>query len=177
MPMTDKPPDQIPEVTDAVTEEVLLQKIVEYKNLAIRATADYRNLQRETDQKIQDMRKFANDQLLFELFPLVDYFDSALAAIPEDQKEQSWIQGIKHIQDYLMKVLQDQAVERMNTLSQPFNPNIHEAVGQEESDQPEHTIIKEVQAGFTLHGKMIRPAKVIISKNKLTNNNPNQSNI
>ena len=168
--MTDTPPDQTPNtVTEDIaqeSEEALLQKIVEYKNLAVRATADYRNLQRESEEKLQAMRQFANDQLLLELFPLVDYFDSALAAIPEDQKEQSWIQGIRHIQDYLMKILKDHDVERMNTLGQMFNPNIHEAVGEEPSDQPDQTIVREAQAGFTLHGKMIRPAKVIISKQK-----------
>ena len=163
--MTDTPPAQVEELT----EEVLLQKIVEYKNLAMRATADYRNLQRESEEKVQAMRMFANDQLLLEFFPLVDYFDSALAAVPDDHKDQNWIQGIRHIQDYLMKVLKDHEVERMSTLGQMFNPNIHEAVGEEASDQPDQTIVREAQAGFTMHGKMIRPAKVIISKNQLTN--------
>lgn len=170
--MTKTPPDQPPEA-DVVTEEALLQKIVEYKNLAVRATADYRNLQRESDQRLQDMRMFANDQLLQELCPLVDYFASALVAVPEEQKEQSWIQGVRHIQDYLMQILKNHDVERMNTLGQPFNPNVHEAVGEEESDQPDHTIIKETQAGFTMHGKMIRPAKVIIAKSINNNNQPN----
>lgn len=158
--MTDTPPAQVEELT----EEALLQKIVEYKNLAMRATADYRNLQRESEEKVQAMRMFANDQLLLEFFPLVDYFDSALAAVPDDHKDQNWIQGIRHIQDYLMKVLKDHEVERMSTLGQMFNPNIHEAVGEEASDQPDQTIVREAQAGFTMHGKMIRPAKVIISK-------------
>ncbi len=170
--MSDTPPDitqQPPQPVEELTEEALLQKIVEYKNLAIRATADYRNLQRESEEKVQAMRKFANDQLLLEFFPLVDYFDSALLAVPDDQKGQSWIQGIRHIQDYLMNILKNHEVERMNTLGQMFNPNIHEAVGEEASDQPDQTIVREAQAGFTMHGKMIRPAKVIISKNQLTN--------
>ncbi|MBI4406990.1 MAG: nucleotide exchange factor GrpE [Candidatus Kerfeldbacteria bacterium] len=177
--MTDTPPketlpdqlqdealDQLEETGD---EEALLQKIVEYKNLAVRATADYRNLQRESDQRMQTMRQFANDQLLTELCPLVDYFDSALAAVPSDQADQSWIQGVRHIQDYLMKILKDNNVERMPTAAQLFDPNLHEAVGEEVSDQPDQTIIREVQAGFTLHGKVIRHAKVIIAKHQLTN--------
>lgn len=152
-----------------MSEEALLQKIIEYKNLAVRATADYRNLQRESDQRVQNMRQFATDQLLTELCPLVDYFDSALAAVPDDQKEQSWIQGVRHIQDYLMKILKDNNVERMPTLGQQFNPNMHEAVGEEAADQPDQTIIREVQAGFTLHSKVIRHAKVIIAKHQLIN--------
>lgn len=177
--MTDTPPpdesmaDAMSEPVEAgaaeLSEEALLQKIVEYKNLAVRATADYRNLQRESDQRAQNMRQFATDQLLTELCPLVDYFDSALAAVPDDQTEQSWIQGVRHIQDYLMKILKDNNVERMLTAGQLFDPNLHEAVGEEESDQPDQTIIREVQAGFTLHNKVIRHAKVIIAKHQLIN--------
>ncbi len=115
------------------------------------------------------MRQFATDQLLTELCPLVDYFDSALAAVPSDQADLSWIQGVRHIQDYLMKILKDNNVERMLTAGQLFDPNLHEAVGEEESDQLDQTIIREVQAGFTLHGKVIRHAKVIIAKHQLTN--------
>lgn len=148
------------------TEEALLQKIVEYKNLAVRATADYRNLQKETDQKMSDMRKYATEQLLQDLCPLVDYFDSAFQAIPAEQQTQPWIQGVKHIQSYLMQILKQYDVERMETVGKPFDPNIHEAVGEEESDQPEQTVIKESQAGFTLHGKVIRHAKVVVAKAK-----------
>lgn len=170
--MIDKPPDsaQPPDQPDEdVSEEALLQKIVEYKNVAVRATADYRNLQRESEEKLHSMRKFANDQLLLELFPLVDYFDSALAAIPDEHTQQGWVQGIKHIQDYLMTILKNHEVERMHTLGQQFNPNVHEAVAEEASEQPDQTIIKELQAGFAMHGKVIRPAKVIIAKNRIMN--------
>lgn len=163
--MTNAPPNQTAEpLDDVLSEEALLQKLAEYKNLAMRATADYRNLQRQSDQQLQDMRQFANDQLLAELCPLVDYFDSALAAVPDDQKTQGWVQGVKHIQDYLLQILKSHEVERMQTLGQPFNPNLHEAVSAEASDQPEHTVIREAQAGFTLHGKLLRPAKVIVAK-------------
>lgn len=176
--MTQTPPPQQPvddqvdvPVDDAVdpataqeTEETLLEKIVEYKNLALRATADYRNLQRESEQRLADMRKFATEDLLSELCPLIDYFDSAFIAIPEDQKKVGWVQGVHHIQDYLLNILRNHQVERMTTIGQPFNPTLHESVGAEVSDQPDHTILKEMQAGFMLNGKVIRPARVIISQ-------------
>lgn len=154
------------------TETALLQKVVEYKNMAMRATADYRNLQRETDQRLSDMRKFSTQQLLIELCPLVDYFDSAFAVIPADQATQGWIQGVRHIQDYLMQILRNHQVERMTTVGQPFNPELHESVSEEESTEPEHTIIKEVQAGWLMNGKVIRHARVIIAKTKDANTNP-----
>lgn len=112
------------------------------------------------------MRKFATEQLLQDLCPLVDYFDSAFQAIPAEQQSQPWIQGVKHIQSYLMQILKQYDVERMETVGKPFDPNLHEAVGEEESDQPDQTVVKESQAGFTLHNKVIRHAKVVVAKAK-----------
>jgi len=156
--------DDMSEPVKLETEAVLLQQVLDYKAAAQRATADYRNLQRDTEQRLSDMRKFSNEQLLAELCPLVDYFDSAFAVIPEDQKSVAWVQGVKHIQTYLMQVLKTNGVERMTTVGQVFNPELHESVGEEESNQPEHTIIKELQAGFTLQGKAMRHARVVIAK-------------
>ena len=161
------PPQPAPDAAETPeTEEALLQKIVEYKNIAVRATADYRNLQKETEQKISDMRKFATSQLLQDLCPLVDYFDSAFKAIPLEQQSQPWIQGVKHIQSYLMQILKQYDVERMETVGKPFDPHLHEAVGEEESDDKDQIVLKETQAGFMMHGKVIRHAKVIVSKPK-----------
>lgn len=166
--------------TTKETEEALLEKVLEYKNVAMRATADYRNLQRETDARLADIRKFATEELLRELCPLVDYFDSAFAAIPEDQTTVGWVQGVRHIQDCLLQILRNNQVERMKTIGQQFNPALHESVGAEASDQPDHTILKEMQAGFLMNGKVIRPARVIISQgntmaaeNKSENQNQN----
>lgn len=152
--------------TDSPTEDVLLQQVLEYKTVAQRATADYRNLQRDTEQRLSNMRKYSNEQLLVDICPLVDYFDSAFAAIPAEQLTEPWVQGVKHIQDYLMQIMKTNGVERMITVGQTFNPELHESVGEAESDQPEHTIIKELQAGFNLQGKVIRHARVIIAKAK-----------
>lgn len=162
------PIETIAETIQPETEEALLQKILEYKNLAVRATADYRNLQKETDDKIVQMRKFATEQLLQDLFPLVDYFESAFKAIPDDQQSQPWLQGVKHIQSYLLQILKQYDVERMETVGKPFDPHCHEAVG--EADLPadsttaDHAVVTESQAGFTMHGKVIRHAKVIVAK-------------
>lgn len=146
------------------TETVLLQQLAEYKQAAQRATADYRNLQRDTDQRLGDMRKYATEELLVELCPAIDYFDSAFTAIPEEQKSAAWVVGIKHIQDYILQVLKAHNVERMTTAGQLFNPEYHEAMGEEVSELPDQTIVKEIQAGFLMNGKVIRHAKVIISK-------------
>ncbi len=160
---TDQPAEAPVQSEQPTSEVVLLQQLEEYKNAAKRATADYRNLQRETEQKIAAVGKFATEDLLLELCPLVDYFNSALAAVPADQQDQGWVKGIKHIYDYLLNVLRNHQLERLVTIGQIFDPLQHETVGSEASDQPEQTILKEVQAGFSLNGKVIRPARVIIA--------------
>lgn len=150
------------------SEEALLQKLVEYKQVAMRATADYRNLQKESDEKLSNIRKFATEQLLQDLFPLVDYFESAFQAIPADQQQQPWLQGVKHIQNYLLQIMKQYDVERMETVGKPFDPHFHEAVGEEDlpadSTAADHTVVKESQAGFTMHNKVVRHAKVVVGK-------------
>lgn len=154
------------------TEEELLQKVIEYKNLALRATADYQNLQRESTEKLADIRKYATEGLLLELCPLVDYFNTAFASIPSTEQQSSWLQGIKHIQTYLLKVLQDNNVELMQPVGQPFDPHRHEAVSEEASDtQAPNTVLRVLQAGFTLNGKVIRHAKVVVTKAPNENEN------
>src|SRR3990167_4311863 len=101
---------------EKLTEEELLAKIIEYKALAQRATADYRNLQRETEQRMKDMRLYAGESIIEELCPLVDYFNSAFAAVPEAEQKSSWLQGVRHIQTYLMSILQNHQVVLIDTV-------------------------------------------------------------
>ncbi len=159
---------------DKMTEEELLQKVLEYKALAQRATADYRNLQRETEQRLKDMRQYASAGVITELCPLVDYFNSAFAAVPEAEQQSSWLQGMRHIQAYLMSILKNHNVELIEQTGIPFDANQHETVGEEASDQPDHSVVKISQPGFTLNGKVIRPAKVIVATDK--NSKPKQKN-
>lgn len=154
---------------EKLTEEELLQKVMEYKTLAQRATADYRNLQRETEQRLKDMRQYASESVITELCPLVDYFNSAFAAVPEAERKSNWLQGMRHIQTYLMSILQNHHVALIDTIGVQFDPKMHETVAETDSDQPAHTIVTVSQPGFMLSGKVIRPAKVIVAKEK---NNP-----
>lgn len=151
---------------EQLTEEELLQKVMEYKAVAQRATADYRNLQRETEQRLKDMRQYATESVIVELCPLVDYFNSAFNAVPEAEQKSNWLQGMRHIQSYLMTILHNHSVDMIDAVGKPFDPKLHETVGEEDSDQPAHTVIKVSQPGFTLSDKVIRPAKVIVAKEK-----------
>lgn len=170
--ITDHPPtDGVDESADApktsleeMTEEELLLKAKEYKDRSLRLAADYQNLQRETEQRISDMRKYATDGLIQEIAPLVDYFDSAFSAVPEEEMNSGWMQGIKYIQNHLIKVLEDHGVQLIEAVGKQLDTQFHEAVDEVESDQPSGTVIKQTQAGLMLHGKVIRHAKVVVAK-------------
>lgn len=148
---------------EQLTEEELLHKAKEYKALSQRLAADYQNLQKETDKRLADFRKYANDQLLLEIAPLIDYFDSAFAAVPDEEKDTNWMLGIKYIQDHLLAVLKNHNVEMIEAVGQQFDPALHEAVSEEEvADVASGTILKQSQAGIKLNGKVVKHAKVVV---------------
>ena len=145
--------------------EELKKQCEEYLNGWKRAQADYQNLEKQTEQQMSDFRKYANQDMLMQILPLVDYFKHAFNAIPEDKKDDEWLAGIKHIQDYLYKFLEDNNVEEIKTIGEKFDPAKHEVVKEEKGEgKKEGVIIKEIQSGFTYNGQVIQPAKVIINK-------------
>lgn len=123
-----------------------------------RSKADYSNLQKETDKRIIAFREYAEEELLIELFPLVDYFKHAFKKVPEVEQESDWLQGIKHIQDYLNKVLKENGVTEIETVGKEFDPEQHEVV-----KGIKGKIVEEVETGFKLHQKIIKPAKVVLA--------------
>lgn len=123
-----------------------------------RSKADYQNLQRETVKKMTDFRKYAEEDLLQQIFPLVDYFKHAFKKVSKEEKDSSWLQGIKHIQDYLNKILTENGVEEIKTVGQEADPELHEVVKGKQGK-----IIEEVETGFKLNNKIIKPAKVILA--------------
>lgn len=154
----------LPKDLEALTEEELLKKAIEYRDLSQRLAADYQNLQRDTDRRMADVRKYAVENLIMEIAPLIDYFDSAFAAVPEAERESNWMKGIKYIQDHLMNVLKQNNVSLIETVGKDFDADLHEAIGEEDSDAKPHSIIKQVQAGFKLNDKVVKHAKVITAK-------------
>ncbi len=130
-----------------------------------RARADYANLKRETENKLQELTAFANAELVKDLLPLADYFRHALASVPKEEAGSAWVEGIRHIQTKLMEVLAYHGVKELETVGEKFDPALHEAVGEVEgSGQPPGTVAEEVRGGFTLHGKLLQPARVKVAR-------------
>lgn len=140
-------------------------KCDEYLNGWQRTQADFENYKRQTEKRIKDVIEYGNAEMLLEFIPLYNHFKSALSHIPENQKKESWCEGLGHIQNMWKNVFDKFGIQEIETIGKEFDHNIHEAIGFESyEDKNDHEILKEVQSGYTLGGKVIQPAKVIVNK-------------
>ncbi len=130
-----------------------------------RAKADLINARKEDERRNQEFLKFANASLIFEILPVLDSFELALA---NEEKDSKFSKGIFLIKMQLGDVLRKFGLEPIKSIGEKANLQFHEIVGEIESEKEENVIIEELQKGYLLNGKVIRPAKVKISKK--TNN-------
>lgn len=129
-----------------------------------KALADYQNLQRESDNKIFDLKKLMLTNIIFDLLPIFDNYTTAVSHIPEAEKKSAWAVGLEHILKLWESFLQEQNVEEILAKDQLFDPNVHEAVGQiADKNFLDQQVIEVKQTGYKIQDKIIRPAKVIIN--------------
>ena len=161
-----------PYVTSVLKKIKNKKEEVDFKKNYLRALADYQNLLKQTVKEKQEFAKYANANLIIEILPVVNNFKMAVKHIPEDQKYSQWIQGIAHIQNQLLSVLSANGIEEIKTVGEKFNPELHEAVKNNDNKKQKENpsaggekgiIIKEVIPGYKMHGKVIIPAKVIVN--------------
>lgn len=167
-PASPPPPIQEEQVDDAATLRRELEQEQErvrtLQDRWQRAAADLANLRRRTEQERGDMEKFASMLLVAELLPVLDNFGRALQTIPGNLAGLTWIQGIMLIERHLRAILEHQGVEPIETQGKPFNPALHEAVSEKPTaESAPGTIISEYQTGYTMHGRVLRPALVEVA--------------
>ena len=141
-------------------------KCQEYLNGWQRSKADYENLKKDTEKRVKDIVEFATAGMILDLLPVYDHYKLALQHIPKDQESAEWVQGILHIKREFEEFFKKLEIEEIKTVGEKFNPELHQAVSHEESDQDEDIIIKEVMSGYTVKGQVIQPAKVVVSSSK-----------
>lgn len=155
-----------PEVKDAETLEQALaeEKAKAEANLAgwQRAQADFINYKRWAEQERKETAKLANSGLVLSLLPVLDDLDRALASIPDDLAELSWVDGIRLIDRKLRTNLESQGLSPIEAIGEPFDPNLHEAVMQGEGK--EGIVTDEILKGYKFQDKVIRPAKVVVGR-------------
>jgi molecular chaperone GrpE len=133
----------------------------------LRATADFENFRKRATREKQDAIKYANENLLSKLVTVLDNFDMALAATQNAQGEtvQSLQAGVTMIHQQFKAVLTEAGLEEVDATGCVFDPNLHEAVSQQESAEvPEGKVVMQLRKGYKLRDRLIRPATVIVAK-------------
>jgi len=142
-------------------------KAKEYWEKLLRTAADFENYKKRATRERQEAVKFANEAIISTLIPVLDNFDMAMAATTgaQDAAIQSLQSGISMIHQQLKKALADAGLEEVDATGQKFDPNLHEAVSQQESaDVPEGNVLQQLRKGYKLRDRLLRPATVVVAK-------------
>jgi molecular chaperone GrpE len=140
----------------------------EYKQNWQRALADYQNLQKEVASRRAELVSMSEQQILEEFIPVYDNFKSAFRSkdnLEWSKEQNNWVTGIQYIMKQFGDVLKAHNVEEIKTAGEKFDPKFHEAVGEEEDEKFESgSVIRELQSGYVMGGRVVKTAKVIIAK-------------
>jgi molecular chaperone GrpE len=160
---------EIPE-DPAALKQLLEQeraKSAEYLDNWRRAAADLANYRKRVEKDASEITKVANSVLIARLLPVLDDFDRAFQTIPNNLRDLTWIDGIALIARKLSAVLEAEGLKPIEALNKPFDPNVHEAVIHEETEQHEDgMVIAELQKGYKLNDRVLRPTLVKVAKRK-----------
>jgi len=165
--------DDVETPADLTKEEIVgLKKKAEerdtYLDQLLRTKAEFMNYQKRMVKESESTAQFAVQNLILDFLPELDNFDRALKLADNSKDFDKFVEGIRLIEEQLFKVLGKYGVEPIETVGKAFDPNLHEAVMEEENNEiPHHTIIDEFQKGFLLKERVIRPSKVKVSRSNI----------
>ena len=129
-----------------------------------RVSADYTNFQKRVPRQIADSVGYEKERIFRSLLPALDNFERTLQNARSAENVDTLVEGIRIIYDQMLDVLKSHEVAPTNALGEIFDPSRHEAVMQKsEPEQQENVVLEELQKGYTLNGRVIRPSKVIIN--------------
>jgi len=140
-------------------------KIIEDKYK--RALADYQNLLKQTAKERMEFTVYANEQVLKEILPVYDHLKMAMEYYNSESSD-NWFEGVRHVIKQFKDVLEKIGVEEIETKDKKFDPNLMDAIGNEETEDKnlDEQVVKQMMAGYKLNGKVIKVAKVIVYKIK-----------
>lgn len=152
---------------DIETLKAEAAKAKEHWERLLRTAADFENFRKRAAREKQDAVKFANEGLIASLLPVLDNFEAATAATAaaDGKGVESLQTGIAMVHQQLKKALADAGLEEVDASGQLFDPNLHEAVSQQESAEvPEGHVAQQLRKGYKLRDRLLRPATVIVAK-------------
>lgn len=145
---------------DGASVAALAAELEQVRAQYARAMADYQNLRRRSQEAQAELSRQTLAALVSEYLPVLDDLTRALGSVDETVAQQQWLEGVRMVQRKFQGVLEAQGVHALTTLGQPFNPAAHEAIGY--GPGPEGTVVFEMQAGYAIGDRVIRPARVVV---------------
>lgn len=159
-------PDENPEIVALLTEiEKLTREKQDLHDQLLRSIAEFQNYRKRSEQEAKKTRAMAAEKLVTSLLPVLDNFERTLAAVEAGADPEAIREGIRAIDRLFRATLADHQVSRIQAHGQPFDPEHHEAIAIEESNEhPEDTVVGEIEPGYRMADKVIRPARVRVAR-------------
>ena len=162
------PPEELPNDTEEL-KNLLAQKTKEAQenyDRYLRLAAELENIKKRQEREVADLRQFANENLLKELVPVLDNLERALEHGRQSEAPEALLEGLDLMNQDFLKVLGRFGVTPINSVGERFDPAYHHAVMEEEAPEVEdQTVLKELQKGYLLQNRLLRPAMVVVSRN------------
>lgn len=147
-------------MTKKPTVKDLEQQVGDLTEALQRERADATNIRRRHDEQITSLRTTVKAGVVRDLLPILDNFERALKHVPEDIKSHDYVKGVSGVVKQFEKTLEDMGVQRIKTVNEPFDPNLHEAVSMEQGEGDKEVVVEELQSGYKLGDEVLRHAMV-----------------
>ncbi len=152
-----------PATQDADT--ALLEEVAQLKEELLRAKAEVQNVRRRSELDVEKAHKFSTEKFARELLAVVDNLERAMASCPEDDVVKPFLEGVEMTQKSFLETLKKFSVEAIDPEGHPFDPTLHQAISMVDAPDAEpNTVLNVVQKGYSNHGRLLRPAMVVVSK-------------
>jgi len=133
-------------------------------------SAEFENYKKRLSRERDEFRKFANEALIKEILSVVDNLERAIESAENESENNCVVEGVDMTHKEILKVLEKFNAKPIKAFGETFDPNFHQAVMNEETDEYiENTVIRELQKGYMLHDRLLRPAMVVVSTAKMKN--------
>lgn len=130
----------------------------------LRSVAELENFKKRTQKEKADLLKFGNESLLKALLPVLDNLERAINHGRKAEEKSSLLEGVEITYKQFLNILERFGIKPISAAGEVFDPEKHEAISQEQSDQEPNRVISEVEKGYVYHDRLLRPSKVIVSK-------------
>jgi molecular chaperone GrpE len=153
--------------TDGAELEALRKKAVErdqYLDLLQRTRAEFENYQKRVQKDREQERRYMSGEVLSSLLPVLDNLERAVAAAQQAGEKGPLVEGVAMVQNQFLELFKRYGITRIDALDKVFDPHLHQAVMQQAADKAANTVVQVLEQGYLNQDRVLRPAKVIVSK-------------